>query len=879
MMMLGLLALVALVVAGAVGPAGQPGAVRRRIQAAPCKKSVQDNSSAVSITTKCVRPPAKMFTSPHKTDDADLTHRPTATVSVTAATPPMLVAAADMYVSKNPAIGQAQFPSTLFRFPGGELLTSFQTTCDVCPEKTIFDAGRTFYSVNNGSNWTEVSPPSGHKAGKSCLPATTGNRLLCVATLMAIGDPTDNTTGVLRITEFEASGGKVRQLSVRNASTSGWPGLIAFDHSPGNPPNAWYMVQDGMLVQTHTGKWLLPMYGLLQESGHYPNPKPPWGPGPAHAPTPSLVTVLLTNTDASLDHWEFYSLVNDGQTRCNFSDARARPAPWSTGRCDPTESALVRLANNKILWVWRNDPGYNISLMAQVSSDEGKTFSLASPLQGPPADNNRWGESGSRLTSGPFGVEPFLIMQESGLLLLSTGRPRIYLWALLPGQDPLSDPWQPFDIGQIHNASRDPGGDVPPWPADFWTLWQPGHAAGCCTTSYTGLVSLPGSDELVMTYDQLATNCPKAMCAAHPKLPCGCNLIVSMKLKVTMGKTDDTQVPARHPSAPLGTEQLVDATAWWPPAIVVASGASAIELQAAQLLATWCGKLHAWGNGNNCQHCPLPIVTPAAAKGMPQFAVGVEATAALGLPASDLALDKLGVDGFVVTANRTALLRASAGSVALSGAPNSTNSKIQQGTIYAAYHLLRLLGVRFLAWDETLLPPSVPVLAQVEVDLTFVPHFEYRYTYGWAADYVPNPVPNADSPIHTQFHQSADPYVSPPGSVHTSYVLFGPDHPPGPNCTANGCTPTGSNADGRDCCPPADLFRQHPEWFWPQDDGKSDGQLCWSNASMVSYITEAVDDMLAQEKDLTQYYVVSISQVSATQTSTSLRILKPQLRN
>ena len=51
MMMLGLLALVALVVAGAVGP-------------------------AVSNTTKCVRPLAKMFTSPHKTDDADLTHRP-----------------------------------------------------------------------------------------------------------------------------------------------------------------------------------------------------------------------------------------------------------------------------------------------------------------------------------------------------------------------------------------------------------------------------------------------------------------------------------------------------------------------------------------------------------------------------------------------------------------------------------------------------------------------------------------------------------------------------------------------------------------------------------------------------------------------------------
>jgi hypothetical protein len=32
------------------------------------------------------------------------------------------------------------------------------------------------------------------------------------------------------------------------------------------------------------------------------------------------------------------------------------------------------------------------------------------------------------------------------------------------------------------------------------------------------------------------------------------------------------------------------AATWWPPAIVVAPGASAIERQSAELLATWCGK-------------------------------------------------------------------------------------------------------------------------------------------------------------------------------------------------------------------------------------------------------------------------------------------------
>ena len=126
-------------------------------------------------------------------------------------------------------------------------------------------------------------------------------------------------------------GGTVRQLSVKNATASGWPGLIAFDNSPGNPPNCWYMVQDGEPVRTKGGRWLLPMYGLLNESVHDPNPKPPWGPGPALAPAPSPVTALLTNADDTLAHWEFVTVANDGNTRCNYSDARARPQSGPLG--------------------------------------------------------------------------------------------------------------------------------------------------------------------------------------------------------------------------------------------------------------------------------------------------------------------------------------------------------------------------------------------------------------------------------------------------------------------------------------------------------------------------------------------------------------------
>ena len=58
-------------------------------------------------------------------------------------------------------------------------------------------------------------------------------------------------------------------------------------------------------------------------------------------------------------------------------------------------------------------------------------------------------------------------------------------------------------------------------------------------------------------------------------------------------------------------------------------------------------------------------------------------------------------------------------------------AKLRDRPIYAAQELLRILGVRFLAWDATLLPVHNPALPPV--DMTFVPAFEYRDIDDWAA--------------------------------------------------------------------------------------------------------------------------------------------------
>ena len=196
-------------------------------------------------------------------------------------------------------------------------------------------------------------------------------------------------------------------MSVANATISGWPGLIPFDASApmngGVAPGNWYMVQvstqrssrtksvatplqlpilmwsdafaelflqDGNPIKTRTAaKWLLPFYGLLETRNA--------AFGRTAAPTPSPVIAVAINTDDTMEHWKFYSLVNDGHS-CDARDPRARPAPWTTGRCDPTEGALTRLTDGRLLYVWRNDPGYNCCVQsADFNSNPTQMLSSA----------------------------------------------------------------------------------------------------------------------------------------------------------------------------------------------------------------------------------------------------------------------------------------------------------------------------------------------------------------------------------------------------------------------------------------------------------------------------------------------------------------------
>lgn len=232
--------------------------------------------------------------------------------------------------------------------------------------------------------------------------------------------------------------------------------------------------------------------------------------------------------------------------------------------------------------------------------------------------------------------------------------------------------------------------------------------------------------------------------------------------------------------------------------VVVAPDASAPEHAAAELLAAFGGRLAANGS---VDAPPLEVLSPRAATGRAQFAVGAAAAAQLGVLPAELA--GLGAESFILSSNQTATLRAT-GSVALAAAPNSTT-----GVLYAAQQLLRLLGVRFFAWDETFVPR---VLRVPEVDLRFRPAFEYRdIAAGWSSSpasqtqmqyfHLNGYYARARPPT---YRQSA--YSVPPGFVHTSYnIMYRAANQSWSNKSQSNCT--------AGMCPPTALFEKYNEWL------------------------------------------------------------------
>ena len=179
-----------------------------------------------------------------------------------------------------------------------------------------------------------------------------------------------------------------------------------------------------------------------------------------------------------------------------------------------------------------------------------------------------------------------------------------------------------------------------------------------------------------------------------------------------------------------------------------------------------------------------------------------------------------------------------AGSIALSGSTGGA-----RGTLYAVYRMLTdVVGFEFLAHDETVAPLFCPdYMPHYEIPKTS-PTFEYRDNNQFqpsTQELWRTHVGYNGRPTDAAHGGNVD-YASPPGFVHTSYSLLSYPKP---------ATNT----------PPSDLYAQHPEWFWPRGytGAFTYGQLCWSNASLVEYVTKQARRVLS---DQPHARILSISQ-------------------
>eukprot|EP00948_MAST-09A_sp_MAST-9A-sp1_P001642 g1642.t1 len=163
-------------------------------------------------------------------------------------------------------------------------------------------------------------------------------------------------------------------------------------------------------------------------------------------------------------------------------------------------------------------------------------------------------------------------------------------------------------------------------------------------------------------------------------------------------------------------------------------------------------------------------------------------------------------------------------------------SKGTRGTLYATNNFLEHLGVRFFTSKLTKKATTCPFRdGATKMNLpkdpqVFTPSFEYRQAYNY--DVITN-----DS-LAIKLYNNRNGKNNLPGGG----IIYGP---PGFVHLVNRSNNT--------------LWNNHREWFWPQgDDTQSTyGQLCWSNESLVQYITNEVLNILKQNPGVN---IISVSQ-------------------
>ena len=203
------------------------------------------------------------------------------------------------------------------------------------------------------------------------------------------------------------------------------------------------VLTNGNIIPLRDGRLFTTMYGTLAGEGRYTN-------------------FAVTSSDSGFT-WHFHSIV----------------ASWNElpeAKEGPDESNTVRLADGRLLCVYRVESGKAYG--KSYSSDEGRSWTAPERME------------------GAWSVEPRLERLDNGVMLLSGGRPGLFLWVCADGE---GKRWQPLNLAEHHNAClADP---ALKYSDAFCEAREPVKPAQ--STSYTGMCRI-GADEVLICYDRLA---------------------------------------------------------------------------------------------------------------------------------------------------------------------------------------------------------------------------------------------------------------------------------------------------------------------------------------------------------------------------------------
>ena len=191
----------------------------------------------------------------------------------------------------------------------------------------------------------------------------------------------------------------------------------------------------------------------------------------------SLLTTLYGKLQRDEKKWLIFAAVsNDDGFTWNYRSTVANCDDAPKAEEGPNESALQLLDNGDLLCVLRVSS--NSDLYKSYSRDGGVTWSKPTHM------------------AGMWSVQPRLARLGNGALVLTCGRPGIFLWLCTDGK---GEKWEALNLGAHHNKCTEHQ------PHRFSEAFCKGKSDGdpAISTTYTGIMPWK-SDGLIVTYDRLA---------------------------------------------------------------------------------------------------------------------------------------------------------------------------------------------------------------------------------------------------------------------------------------------------------------------------------------------------------------------------------------